>query len=208
MTVEQAIEIVNSAKESLKAVKTHDEFKSWQITAASILAKLNVDNLTITALTNLKSFSGYGIGALDKIKEAKESCSTILDGVISNFRHFGIEEEIVTETKSKNDSLSGIIINNHNSNTNNNANNNSQSTEVKQEVGQSTSITVDVQLKTIFESFTDELTPKQIRELNQIQASDLPPEEKKKNILSILGDKVIDFGIAVLANPEIWKMFT
>lgn len=98
-----------------------------------------------------------------------------------------------------------IVINNHN--TNSNANHNSQSTDVNQEFRQSISVTVEVQLKAIFDSFTDELTTKQIRELNQIQASDLPSEEKKKSILSILGDKVLDFGVAVLANPDIWAMF-
>lgn len=162
------------------------ELKSWQGKAINIVSRIyGNDSKQEEQIKNVhfKSYSsgsinGTSFGGGNNAKECSIQASEIINGFISDLTNFGLPENKKPEI------TNGINI------------------SVNQNQNQS------VQIHFIWESIKDELTGKQIRELEEVINEDLPAENKKGKVIEKLksfgGDILTNIIANILTNPNIF----
>tara|TARA_R110001606_G_scaffold367059_2_gene522439 strand:- start:2864 stop:3472 length:609 start_codon:yes stop_codon:yes gene_type:complete len=169
--------------ESLKEQKIEDKYELdvWKANAINIVIRIyGNDSKQEEQITNVKysSFGGISVGgpngtyhspSSNNISSCKKQCNQLIDGIINDLKSFGLPK--LKESKDDNKGIN-IAIN--------------QTQSVKQKIS----------LNIILDAIQDELTGKQLKELQNIIENDDKPENKKKKIV----EKIKSFGADVATN--------
>jgi len=191
---ENIIPRLKSLLADLNKVDDSDDFDDWQSVALNTLENIFKNNVP----ASIEELEAYNEDEdEDYTDEVVASAKKILKGLIIDVEHgFGVKDP----TKKS----SPVHINNH-------VNQHSQQTtqididlRVKQQV--------EIKLKFIIEAMKEELTGKQLKELQEIQESNDSPEIKKQRFF----DKVKSFGAdvatgmvsGIVANPDFFQQLT
>jgi len=176
------IERLKNQIEELNSIEKPEEFTTWQSRIEVVLMSLlkKKDGYIVDEICTIEATDGRT--NIPRLNAAKRDARKMLETVIEH-----IETAILKPKKEKGKKAKNIALN----------------VNVTQEVQQQ----VDIQLSFLMESINDNFTQEEREKLKEIANSKLSFEEKKKGILNIIGNKALDFGVALAANPDVWKLF-
>ncbi|MNJ86508.1 hypothetical protein D3C87_40080 [compost metagenome] len=182
----KTVEILQRSIDELDEITTPEKFTAWQTRMDLILSTVMSKKAPlIDEICCIEVMSGYT--AENNLLGAKEEARGLLKTGIET-----IELKALKPSKLKK-SEKGKKFEFHINN----------STQVKQEV----LVQIEIELKTILENFKNSLNDKELKELQDIHNSTDGSEKKKSRIREFLKDKAMDLGVALAANPEVWKLF-
>lgn len=177
--------------ESLKQQKIDDKYELdvWKANATNLITRIygsdskqeeQIKNVKYTSFGGI-SVQGYHSPSSNNISSCQKQCNQLIDGIINDLNLFGLPEP-----KELKDNSKGINI----------------------AINQNQSVKQKVSLNIILDAVHNELTGKQLKELQSIIENDDQPENKKKKVIEKLKSFGTDIATNIIAgiltNPTIY----
>ncbi len=164
---ETVIEALEELKSETQKINRSHNLTDWKNKAVNVIVRIYGQNSRPEKQIMELKYSNY-MGGGDNISSRREQAHNLIDGLIKEINRFGLPDKLTDDNSQMN-------------------------INITQTQNQKTKISLNL----LIDSIQDELTGKQLKEVQEIiESNDLKQTEKKKKIV----EKLMEFGTDIASN--------